>query len=86
MVSLFKVACGNVESGRLWDILKAEGLKAEFIKLLGELYREKQVQIVWEGVTYNRPVHIYKGLKQGCPLSLHCCSRTTWRGEKVRGQ
>lgn len=51
-----KAAYDNVDRERLWSILEDEGVGAEFISLLRELYRENQVQIVWEGVTYNRPV------------------------------
>ena len=62
-------AYDNIDQDLLWEILEEVGVNEEVVELLREIYKDNQVQVTWEGRTSRQPVHIHRGLKQGCPLS-----------------
>ena len=52
----------------LWEVLKANGFKHDFIDLIKLLYVESTVQVNVNGVL-TEAFEIKRGVKQGCPLS-----------------
>ena len=63
----FKKAFDTIRQGYLWDALKEQNLPGEYINVLKNLYADQTAQVKTD--ILSRTFHIYRGTKQGDPLS-----------------
>jgi hypothetical protein len=65
----YEKAYDSLNRGKLWQILRDEGLPTQLLKATTSLYQNSKISIKYNDGQISEPINTNKGVRQGCGLS-----------------